>query len=49
MDKPSKEWSNPNLAMLYKQKYDSSLINAKSNAQRGYAQRKTFRVKAHYL
>jgi hypothetical protein len=49
MDKPSKDWSNPNLAMLYKQKYDTALINAKNNAQKGYAKRKSFRVKANYF
>lgn len=49
MDKPSKDWSNPNLAMFYKQKYDAALINAKNNAQKGYAKRKSFRAKANYF
>lgn len=49
MDKPSKEWSNPNLAMLYKQKYGNTLTYAKKKAQHGYAQKKAFRVKANYF
>jgi hypothetical protein len=49
MDKPSKEWSNPNLADIYKHYYTESTNNAKQKAEHGYAKRKSFRVKANYF
>ena len=44
-----KTWSNPNMSAFYQSEFDTSVIEAKLRAEKGYAHRKTFRTKAHYF
>lgn len=49
MQMPEKTWTNPNLSIFHQGKYDEAVTKAKNKADRGYALRKTFRVKAHFI
>ena len=44
-----KTWSNPNMSAFYQSEFDTSVIEAKLRAEKGYAHRKTFRTKAYYF
>jgi hypothetical protein len=44
-----KTWSNPNMSAFYQSQFESSIQESKMRAEKGYALRKTFRVKAHYI
>jgi len=44
-----KSWSNPNMSAFYQSQFDTSVIEAKLRAEKGYAHRKTFRSKPKYI
>lgn len=44
-----KTWSNPNMSAFYQSQFDVAIQESKMRAEKGYALRKTFRVKAHYI
>ena len=44
-----KTWSNPNMSAFYQSQFDAAIQESKMRAEQGYAHRKTFRTKAHYI
>ena len=44
-----KTWSNPNMSAFYQSQFDAAITDSKMRAEKGYAHRKTFRTKAHYI
>ena len=44
-----KTWSNPNMSAFYQSQFDAEIQESKMRAEQGYAHRKTFRTKAHYI
>jgi len=44
-----KTWSNPNMSAFYQSQFDAAIQESKMRAEKGYALRKTFRTKAHYI
>lgn len=44
-----KTWSNPNMSAFYQSQFDAAITDSKMRAEKGYALRKTFRVKPNYF